>query len=337
MTGKRIFGACAAALALVAALAGCNSTAADTSTTTEAEETTPVAVRVASLKGPTSMGLVDLMQKADAGEAEEDYTFTMATAADEIVASVVKGDVDIALVPANVASVLYNKTDGGVSVIDINTLSVLTLVTGDESVTSLADLAGKTVYLTGKGTTPEYVTEYLLKAYGIEDQVTLEFKSEATEVVAELAQDPTAVGIVPQPFATAACVKNDALRQVLNLGDVWTEVSTDGSQLVTGVTIVRNEFLEEHPDAVKTFLAEQSASVDAVNADPAAAGKLVAEYGILESDAVAAKAIPNCSLVCITGDEMQTDLAGYLQVLYDFAPESVGGTLPADSFYWKAD
>ena len=164
-------------------------------------------VRVASLKGPTSLGLLFLMNKADKGETANTYEFQMATGADEILPLMVKGDLDIALVPANVASVLYHKTQGGVEVIDINTLGVLYMVSGEDGLTNFTDLKGKTIYLTGKGTTPDYVLQYLLTANGMSaDDVILEYKSEATEVASVLAEDPTAIGLLPQPFVTAACM-----------------------------------------------------------------------------------------------------------------------------------
>jgi len=230
--------------------------------------------------------------------------------------------------------VLYNKTEGGVSVIDINTLGVLNIVTGDESVQQFSDLAGKTVYLTGKGATPEYAMNFLLEKAGIADQVTLEFKSEPTEVVQAIAADPTAVGLLPQPFATAATVKNEALKAVIDLTEVWDASVDDGSQFLTGVTVVRNEFLAEHPEAVIEFISQQKASVDAANADPAAVAPLVVELGIIEAEPVAAKAIPGCHLVCITGTDMQNALSGYLQTLYDADQTAVGGTLPPDNFYF---
>lgn len=300
----------------------------------ETEPVEPVEVHVASLKGPTSIGLASFMGTIDTLELNNTYTFNIATAADEILPAVIKGEVDIALIPANAAAVLYNKTEGGISVIDINTLGVLNVVTGDESIQQFADLAGKTVYMTGKGATPEYAMNFLLNKAGIADQVTLEFKSEPTEVVQALSADATAVGVLPQPFATAACVKNEALKAVIDLTDVWADSVDDGSQLLTGVTVVRNEFLAEHPEAVAEFIAQQAASVDAANADPAAVAPLVVSAGIIDAESVAAKAIPSCHLVCITGTEMQSALSGYLQTLFDSDPASVGGTLPADDFYF---
>lgn len=330
------------AASLGALLAGCGSAPAENGSTAgsapaeagSAEASKGVEVHVASLKGPTSIGLVTFMDQAKNPDMfTNSYDFQIMTAADEILPLVIKGDIDIALIPANAASVLYNKTEGGIVCLDINTLGVLSVVTGDTSVASFADLAGRTVYLTGKGTTPEYTMNYLLDAAGIADSVTLEFKSEAAEVVSVLAADATAVGVLPQPFVTAALTKNDALSAPVDLTDVWARYAEEGSQLVTGVTVVRNEFLDEHPQAVTEFVVSQAASVDTVNDDPATAAPLVVEAGIIDAEPVAEKAIPACHLVCITGSEMQEALSGYLKVLYDADPASVGGALPEDLFY----
>lgn len=283
-------------------------------------------IRVGALKGPTSMGLVNMMDE------HPEYSYTMETAADAITAGIVSGDLDIALVPANLASVLYNKTQGGISVIDINTTSVLYIVSSDENLASMKDLAGKTVYLTGKGTTPDYVLQYLLAANDMSaDDVTLEYKSEATEVASVLAEDPDAIGLLPQPFVTAACMQNDQLKVVLSLEDEWEKVQS--GSIVTGVTIVRNEFLSEHQDLVDEFLAAHEKSAYEVNDNPAAAEKIV-ELGIVAKQPIAEKAIPMCGITCITGDDMKASLSAYLEVLHGQAPESVGGTLPADDFYY---
>lgn len=308
---------------------------ADAGEPDQPEETSEaVTVRVGSLTGPTSIGLVELMERAEAGETQNAYEFTMGGTADEIVPKVIQGELDIALLPANVCSVLWNKTEGGVQAVDINTLGVLSVVTGDAGIASFADLAGRTVFMTGKGQTPEFVVNYLLGAAGIADQVTLEFKSEPTEVVSELVADPSAVGVLPQPFVTAACTKNPDLAAPVSLVDVWDETVSDGSRMVTGATIARSEFVEENPDAVLSFIDDHAASVDAVNGDPEAAAALVVKRGIIEAEPVAAKAIPHCSLVCITGTEMAAALSGYYDVLASADPSSVGGSVPDDSFYF---
>ena len=334
------------------ALSGCAGTGAGTGSVSgstasgSAAKPEPVEVRVASLKGPTTIGLVSFIDSADKPGTEDGpdnkYTFTMSTAADEILPKLIKGDVDIALIPANAASVVYNKTKGKITCLDINTLGVLSVVTGDASVKAFGDLAGRTVYLTGKGTTPEYVMNFLLDAAGIADSVTLEFKSEAAEVVSVLAADATAVGVLPQPFATAAQVKNKALSAPVDLTDVWDETlaadpayADKPSKLVTGVTVVRNEFLEAHREAVWEFVAGQRSSVQYVTGNPAEAARLVVKQGIIDAEPVAAKAIPNCHIVCMTDDELKDALPGYLEVLYNADPASVGGALPDDDFYYE--
>jgi len=317
---------------------GTPSTTASVSEETAAEEssvqeetTESVTIHVGSLKGPTSMGLVNLMNSAENSETKNGYEFTMATAPEEIVAGMVQGTLDVALVPANLASVIYNKTEGKISVIDINTLGVLYCISGDESITSVNDLAGKTVITTGQGTTPEYSLRYLLDSYGITD-CNIEFKSEATEVASALQQDPMQIAVLPQPFATAAQIQNEALHSCFSLSDEWDKITTD-SRLVTGVTIVRKAFLEDNESAVGTFLEEHAASVEA-SKDLDTTSELVAKYGIVEKAPVAKKALPFCSLVCITGDEMKTALSGYLEVLFNADPTSVGGKLPEEDFYY---
>ena len=299
--------------------------------TETSEQGEPVAVRIGSLKGPTTMGIVNLMKSAEKGETVDSYSFTMATDASEIAAGIVKGDLDIALVPANLAAVLYNKqTDKGVTVIDVNTLGVLYCVTGDESIGSVGDLAGKTVYLTGQGTTPEYSLRYLLDRFGVTD-CTLEFKSEASEVAAVLASDPQAIGVLPQPFATVAQAQNEALREAFYLSDAWDAVS-DGSRFITGVTIVRNDFLAEHPEAVRRFVEAHGTSAALAASDVEGTAALVVEYGIIEKAPIAGKALPKCGITCLTGEEMKAAVMGYLRVLYDADPASVGGAMPEDGF-----
>ena len=315
-------------------------------TSAEGEETTSAAgeadsdkstIRIGSLNGPTSMGLVYVMEMADQGEAASNYEFNMATAADEITGLMVKGDLDIALVPANVASVLYNKTEGNITVLDINTLGVLYVVSADDSIQSVSDLAGKTVYLTGMGTTPDYVLQYRLAANGLSaDDVQLEYKTEAAEVAAILKETPDAVGLLPQPFVTSAMAQNDQLKMVLDLTEEWNKVQEQagGSTLVTGVTVARTDFLEENQAAVDAFLDEHEESALAANNNLDDAAQKVADLGIIPKAEVAKQAIPYCNITCIRGEEMKTALSGYLQVLYDQDPSSVGGALPQDDFYY---
>lgn len=292
-----------------------------------------VVVRVASLKGPTSIGLVKLWQDAEENKANADYEFTMATAADEILPLVLKGDLDIALVPANAAANLYQKSNGAIAVIDINTLGVLYMVSGDDSIKSVDDLTNKTIYLTGKGTTPDLALRYLLETHNIKlSDVTIEYKSEATEVAAALSENPDAVGLLPMPFVIAACAQNEALQIVLDVNAQW-ESANDGKGLVTGVTIVRKAFLEEHPEAVDAFLTDHKNSAEYVNTNAEEAAELVVKSGIVEKAPIAQKAIPKCNITCITGEEMKEMLSGYLDILEKQDVSFIGGAVPGEDFY----
>lgn len=287
-------------------------------------------VRVAALKGPTAMGLVQLFET----HAEE-YDVLIAGSADEVTPKLIQGQIDIAAVPINLGSVLYNRTQGQVQLIAINTLGVLYVVEkGGETVNSLADLKGKTIYATGKGSSPEYALTYLLRACGLDiaADVTVEWKSEPTEVVALMAQNDSAVAMLPQPYVTVAGNQVEGLRVALNLTEEWDKLD-NGSRLITAGIIVRREFAEQHPDKVAAFLEQFAASAAYVNENVAEAAQLVEKYIGVKAP-VAQKALPACNIVCIAGEEASGILPGYLQTLYDLNPASVGGALPGEDFYW---
>lgn len=307
-------------------------TSAEVQAESQAEAAAGDMLRVSSLKGPTTMGLVNLMKESESGASEGAYSFSMATQPDELLAKIVGGETDIALVPANMAAVLYNKTQGAVSVIDINTLGVLYCITGDENIHSVKDFSENMVITTGQGATPEYVLNTLLKENGVLD-CTVEFKSEATEIAATLNADPMRIAVLPQPFATVAVSQNEALHTAFSLTDEWDSLPGD-SRMVTGVTVVRNEYLKEHPEEIELFLKEHEKSAAKAAEDVQGTAALVAEYGIIEKAPLAEKALPLCNIVCIRGEEMKTALSGYLDALYQQNPKAVGGALPEDSFYY---
>ena len=294
-------------------------------------------IRVAGMKGPTSIGLVGVMEKDEKGESVNDYEFTVAGAADEINPLLIKGELDIAAVPANVASVLFNNTEGEIKLLAVNTLGVLYIVTKGEDITSVADLKGKTIIATGKGTTPEYTLRYILSENGIDPDkdVTLDFKTEATEVVSAMVQSESAVAMLPQPYVTVAAGKVEGLETVIDLNEEWEKLN-ENSGIVTGVLVVRKAFAEENPDAVKDFLEEYQASVKSVNEDVKASAQLVEKFGIFAAD-VAEKAIPKCNITFISGEDMKEPVNTYLGVLYEQNAKSVGGKLPDDSFFYIAE
>ena len=294
------------------------------------------AIRIAGLKGPTTMGMVKLMSDSDAGETAYDYQVEMYGTADAIVPLLVSGELDAAAIPANLASVLYNNTEGAIQVAAINTLGVLYVVETGDAIQSIEDLRGKTVYSTGAGTTPQFALNYILGQNGIdpETDLTIEYKSEATEIAALLNAGEDAIAVLPQPYVTAVQMQNENVRVALNLTEEWDAVST-GSRMVTGVLVVRKAFLGDAAgaEAFATFLQDYQASIEWVNANTADAAQLVAAYGIVEKAPVAEKALPACNIVYIAGGDMVTDLAGYLEVLFEQNPAAVGGALPGDDFY----
>ena len=299
-------------------------------------------VNVLALKGPTAMGMVSFMDQADQGEiTEETYDFQIVASPDEVSPAIAQGTADIAAVPANLASVLYQKTNGGVQVLTINTLGVLYLVENGDQVQSVSDLKGKIIYASGKGATPEYALNYILKENGLTpgEDVQIEWKSEHAECVAALAEHEDAAALLPQPFVTTAQSKNDSLRVALDLTEEWDKIQKDNggnSSLVTGVTVVRTEFAQEHPEIVEDFMERYQESVSYVNEYTEEAAKLIGDYDIVPEE-IAKKALSECNIVYIDGAEMKEKLSGYLEVLEQENPQAVGGALPTDEFYYDAE
>lgn len=292
------------------------------------------AVRVGALTGPTAIGMVKLLE-----DGKEVYEPTILGAADELVPLILQGKVDIASVPANLAATLYNKTEGGITALAVNVLGVLYIGEfNTENLHSLADLKGQTIYATGKGSTPEYFLRYVLTQNGIDPDkdVTVEWKSEPSEVVALLNAEQKGIAMLPQPYVTAAAAQlGEGFRVALSLSDEWANLD-NGTLCTTAVVMARSEFVEQNPEAVEAFLAEFEASVQWVNENVTDAAQLCGDYGIIKAP-VAQKAIPQCNIVCITGEQMKQALSGCLGVIFAENPKAVGGQLPGDDFYYGAE
>ena len=290
------------------------------------------AMKVYALKGPTGIGLVKVMNDNDGT-----YDFTLVGAPDEVVAAIVSKDADIAAVPTNLAATLYNKTNGGVQLAALNTLGVLHIVTSDESVDSLDDLKGRTLYATGQGSTPEYVLNYILAAAGLENDVTVEYKAEHAELATLAASGMVDVALLPEPHVTSVLNQNPAFRVALDVTELFEQYARekgDNAVLSMGCVIVRKEYAEQNPDKVAAFMQAYAESVAFVNANVDEASQMVEAQGIIPKAAVAKKAIPNCHIVFVTGEEMKTQIAPFFQILFNANPKSVGGTLPGDDFYF---
>lgn len=326
---------------LAAVLAFCFAACGKNDTASTESEVSSKAVDYADtsfyvLSGPTGIGAANLKDKSEKGETEVKYNVTVVAQPDEVVSKISNKEADIAAIATNLAAKLYKKTDGAISVLAVNTMGVLNVVTPDGvEVNSLSDLKGKKIVTTGQGSNPEYIINHLLEKNGIdkEKDVTVEFKAEGTELLTVWANEPEAVIIAPQPVATSLVVKYENSKIALDLTDEWSKVNTD-SALMMGCVVVRNEFLKENPETVEKFLEEYKESVEKANSDLGTTAALCESYGIVAKAAIAQKAIPNCNLCFVTGNEMKTKLSGYLSVLFEADKTSVGGELPDDAFYY---
>ena len=291
--------------------------------------------RVFALKGPTGIGLVGVMR-----DHAEDYEFTLCGAADEIVAALASGSADIAACPTNLAATLYQKTKGGVQLLALNTLGVLHVVTSDPGIDSIDDLAGRTVYATGQASVPEYVLRYILEQNGLTDSVTVEYVAEHSELATMLASGSVGIGVLPEPHVTSALMQNDSLRAALDVTALFEDAARAAGEgdmvLSMGCFVVRREFAQAHPEQVAAFLAACEASAAFVNAEPDAASQLVEQFGVLPKAAVAKRAIPNCHIVCVTGETMRAQIEPLYNLLFGFNPASIGGALPDADFYYEA-
>lgn len=293
-------------------------------------------ITVACMTGPTGVGMAKLMADTAAGTAANNYKFTVASAATEINAKFISGEIKIASVPTNVAATLYNKTGGKVRMLAVNTYGVLSILENGNTISSINDLKGKTIYSTGKGQNPEYILKYILTKNGIDPErdVTINFVS-SEDLVAKLISGEAEVAMAPEPAATTVIVKNQQLNRVLSINDEWSKVSD--TQLMMGCVIAMDSYVQENKEAVEKFLEEYSASVAFAQTNVPEAAKYCATYGITASEVIAQKAIPTCNLCYVTGADMKTNVNGYFDVLFTADPTSIGGAKPQDDIYYNAE
>lgn len=293
-------------------------------------ETATKDIKIASLKGPTSIGLAKLY-------TDDTYSYSIYGAADEISTGLVKGEIDIAAIPANLASILYNKTEGKIKIAGINTLGVLYILSKGIEINSVADLKGQTIYTTGQGTTPEYTLKNILAENNIDPQkdVTMEFFSEAAEVVAHISTMDQAIAMLPEPYVEVAKNTDSNLTVALDLTKEWEKIDSE-STIVTGVVVVRSEFLDKNAKAFDAFMKAYDASVNFANNNVEECADMLEKLDIFKA-AIAKKAIPNCNVTLITGQELIGKLSRYYTALYNINPSSIGGNLVPENGYYTGE
>lgn len=341
-----------AAITLMITMSACGSTKNDTTSTPEAKQedsstqtptpeapsTEKTTINIAALKGPSAVGMLKLMEDDDAGTTQNDYNFTLAGAPDEIVGKIVSGELDIAAVPTNLGSTLFNKTKGQVQIAALSTMGVLYVLEKGDTIKSVADLEGKTIYATGQGSTPEYALNLVLAANYLTpgENLTVIYRQEHSEIAPLLASGEATIALLPQPFVTSVQVKQPDVRIALDLTKEWDTAVHGESGLTMGAVIVRKEFAEKNKDAVNKFLDEYKASTS-IATDPASLdhiAELSEKYDVMTKE-IALKAIPQCNIVFVEGDEMEKTASGFFHVLFNANPQSIGGTLPDETFYYK--
>ena len=346
-------------LALTAGLAACSTqapaedTAPPESTAPAAETQTPAAetavpyqtVHLGLLSGPTGMGAAKMLADNDEAYAQVEagtyeggtllrYEVTLGSdPANDIVPRLTNGELDIAAIPTNLAATLYNRTDGGIKLLALNTLGVLHILENGDTVNSLADLEGRTLYATGQGSNPEYVLNYLLEANGLDPAADVDIQWLASEeLTARMASGDIDLCMLPVPAATTVMMQNSDVRDAIDLNDAWTESGAQGT-FTMGCLVARTEWLEDNSELVPGILEEYAASIDYANSSPEEASALIEQYGIVPKAAVAQAAIPQANMVCVTGEDMK-GIADYYQVLFDADPTSIGGAIPGEDFYY---
>ncbi len=318
------------AVVMVLTMAACsNNSAADPADEPAADTDTPVNIMV--LNGTTGFGMAKLITDSAAGDTRLNYSFSVETDASNVTAALINGSADIAALPTNAASVVYNKTDGQVQLLALNTLGVLYVVTnGDQGITSIADLDGKTVYAPAQN--PTFIMNYLFRANSLNVTVDNTYAQPA-DLRTAVAAGEVDIAVLPEPMLTIAKSSNANLITVLDVTAEWDAVSAPGS-LVQGCVVVRKEFAEAHPAELAAFLEEYKASMDYLTTDGADVAGAIETSGVFAKGAVAAKAIPNCNLCFITGEDMKAPMSAFLEIMHGVQPSSIGGTIPADDFYY---
>lgn len=296
-----------------------------------AEPVVKTEISVAALSGPTGMGMSFLMESDENELCLNDYSFTISADPSEVGAALIKGDIDIAAVPINLASTLAYKTEN-ITLIAVNTLGVLYILEDGDTINSIEDLAGRTLEATGQASTPEYMLNYILAQNGLTDDVDVQYLTEHSELTALVSTGNSPLAMMPEPNVSVAMAANPDMRVALDLTEEWSKVSD--AELVQGCIVVRSDFLAENEEAVQIFLDEYAVSVDNVNSDTQTAGELISKFGIVASAEIATAAIPNCNIVCITGAEMADMAEAMLEVLFEAEPSSIGGELPDEDFYY---
>lgn len=332
---KKKFGIILMTLVLIVStvfVSGCSKSTKQSDNNSNVKQAQNSKIKIAALKGPTGIGMVKLME-----DDKSKYDISIYDSADQVVSKIISGDVDVAAVPSNLASVLYNKTKGQVELGAINTLGVLYIVENGNSIKNITDLKGKTIYSSGKGSVPEFALNYILKQNGLNPQkdVNIDYKMDHSDLAAAVAAKKINIALLPEPFVTTVKIKDKDLNVPIDLTKEWNKSSSGKSSLIMGTVIFRKKFADKNKKAADEFLKNYKNSVDFINNHPKEAAKLTAKNGIIPKEKVAEMAIPRCNIVFISAKDSEKSLKNFYNILLKDNPNSIGGKLPDENFYYS--
>lgn len=293
----------------------------------------PVNVTIAGLKGPTSIGMIKMIDEKALQNDNYNVEYVQESAPDSLTGKIINGEIQISSVPINLASVLYNKTQGKVQLLAVNTIGNLYIV-GTEDLNAISQLENKTIGMSAKGSTPDFAMNYILNKSGLEGKTELNYSLDHATLAQSVIAEDTKIALLPQPFATQTMLKNPNVKMLIDLNEAWNDASEGSSQLYTGCIIVNKEFAENNPEFISEFLNQYEQSVNWVLENQKDASVLVAKHEIMPDAALVEKAIPYCGITFKNAEEAKSGLNDFYKVLFDSNPASVGGSMPDDEFYF---
>lgn len=289
-------------------------------------------LEVAALNGPTGIGMVQMLEEMEGAENPK-YNIVLYQSPDEIVGKVVSGELDIACVPSNLGAVLYNKTEGGIKLLGMNTLGVLYIVENGQTVQNIEDLKGKTILSSGKDSTPEFVLNYILNEAGLVpgEDVTVEFMGNHSDIASKLMAEEGTIALLPQPFVTTVLAKDENIRMAIDVNEAWNNLNQ--MDLPMGIIVANANVVKDNAKGIEAFLEDYEASVKFVDENLEDAAALVEKFGIVPNAALAKVAIPKCNIVYRDSSDSEDSLNKFYEILEQANPKAVGGKLPDEAFY----
>jgi NitT/TauT family transport system substrate-binding protein len=289
-------------------------------------------VTLYSIKGPSGVALIRLFEEPPRFPGTEIKLEALAQA-DLIAAKFISGEAKLGILPANVAAKI---AAGGrrIRVAAVIGYGMLSLLSADPGVRRIEDLRGKTVEVAGQGATPDYVFRRILRARGLnpDGDLKLSYALAYPEIAQSLIAGRIFNALLPEPFATMALAGKPGIRRIGDIQAEWIAAGGAGNYPMT-VLAVDADLAASSPGLVKAVLEACRSSVEWVTSHPSGAGILVEKHRMGLSAGVVSAAVPRSAYGFIPAVEARPSLEALFGAFLEYAPASIGGALPPDSFY----